>query len=126
MATDWRSLCTGPRLALEGEYVTVTFDGGRTHRVHVTETPDTYELHAIVARAAALGDQRGRPLPVRIWEHNRAAQLVNFRIDTRSGVCATGWVAKAGLTAEEFQLVLRRVAAESDRLEFILTGKDVE
>lgn len=126
MATDWRSLCTGSRLEFEGDDVTVVFDGGRKHRVRVTETPDTYQLHAIVARAAALWEQRERPLPVRIWEHNRAAQLVSFRIDTRGRVCAEGWVAKAGLTAEEFQLVLRRVAAESDRLEFILTGKDVE
>jgi hypothetical protein len=126
MTTDWRSLCAGPRLEFDGDHVVVTFDGGRKHRVRVSETADTYELHAIVARAAAIWEQRDRPLPVRIWEHNRAAQLVGFRVDTRGRVCAEGWVAKAGLTAEEFQLVLRRVAAESDRLEFILTGKDIE
>jgi hypothetical protein len=65
-------------------------------------------------------------LPLRVWRHNRAAQLVGFRIDTPGRVYAEGWVAKAGLTAEDFQFVLRRVAAESDRFEFILTGKDVE
>ena len=64
--------------------------------------------------------------PLRPWRYNRAAQLVNFRIDTRGRVCAEGWVPKAGLTAEEFQLVLRRVADESDRFEFMLTGKDIE
>ncbi len=126
MTTDWRSLCTSPRLEFAGDHVTVTFDGGRRHRVRVIETPDTFELHAIVARSSAIAEMRGQPLPVRVWAHNRAAQLVSFRVDTRGRVCAVGWVAKAGLTAEEFQLVLRRVAAESDRFEFLLTGKDVE
>jgi hypothetical protein len=126
MTTDWRSLCGGPRLEFADDYVTVTFEGGRRHRVRVTETADTFELHAIVARSSAIAEVHGQPLPVRVWGHNRAAQLVSFRVDTRGRVCAVGWVAKAGLTAEEFQLVLRRVAAESDRFEFLLTGKDVE
>lgn len=63
---------------------------------------------------------------LRLWRHNRAAQLVSFRIDTRGRVYAEGWIPKAGLTAQEFQLVLRRVAAESDRLEFLLTGRDMD
>ncbi len=62
-------------------------DGGRKHRIRVSETPDTYQLHAIVARAAAIGEQRDRPLPVRVWD-NRAAQLVSFRVDTHGRVCA--------------------------------------
>jgi hypothetical protein len=122
--SDWRSLCAGPRIQFDGEDVIVGFERGRQHRVRIRETTDLYEMHAIVARAASVGDVRD--LPLRIWLHNRGAQLVSFRIDTRGRVYAEGWVAKAGLTAEEFQIVLRRVAAESDRLEFLLTGKDIE
>jgi hypothetical protein len=109
---------------VEGEEVVVGFDNGRSHRVRIVETDTAFEMHAIVARAAAVRDIAD--LPLRIWRHNRAAQLVGFRIDTRGRVYAEGWVPKAGLTREEFQIVLRRVAAESDRFEFILTGKDVE
>lgn len=57
---------------------------------------------------------------------NRVAQLVSFRVDARGRVVASGWISKAGVTATEFLLVLRRVAVESDRLEFLLTGKDRE
>lgn len=124
MPTDWRSLCKGPRIIVEGEDVVVSFENGRTHRVRIVETDATFELHSIVARAAAVSAVPD--LPLRIWRHNRAAQLVGFRIDARGRVCASGWVPKAGLTREEFQMVLRRVAAESDRLEFLLTGSDVE
>ncbi len=124
MATEWHKLCRGARLDLDGEDVLVSFENGRKHRVRVREMEDVFELHAVVARAAAVRDVAD--LPIRIWRHNRAAQLVSFRIDARDRVYAEGWVPKAGVTAEEFQLVLRRVAAESDRLEFLLTGRDVE
>ena len=124
MSSSWRSLCAGPRIQFEGEDVLVSFENGRKHRVRLRETDATIEVHAIVARAAWVRDVAD--LPLRVWLHNRAAQLVSFRIDTRGRLYAEGWVPKAGLTAEELQHVVHRVAAESDRLEFILTGKDAE
>jgi hypothetical protein len=122
--SDWRSLCRGKRIKLEGDDAIVHFENGRSHRVRVHETTATFEIHAVVARAAAVRDVPD--LPLRVWCQNRAAQLVSFRIDARGRVYAEGWVPKAGLTAEEFQLVMRRVAAESDRFEFLLTGRDLE
>jgi hypothetical protein len=124
MPTSWRTLCTGPRIRFEGDDVVVSFENGRKHRLRIRETETAFEVHAVVARAAAVKDVT--ELPLRVWRRNRAAQLVSFRIDTRGRVYAEGWVPKAGITAEEFELVVRRVAAESDRFEFILTGKDVE
>ena len=62
----------------------------------------------------------------RIWKRNRATQLVGFRIDDRSRLVAEAWVLKIGVTPEEFQLYVRTVAKESDRFEFLLTGRDVE
>jgi hypothetical protein len=124
MRTDWRSLARGPDATLDSNGVTVRFPSGRTHHVRVTETDDTFELTAIVARAAAINDVRD--LAIRIWRHNRAAQLVSFRLDAGGRIIGACWVPKAGVSAEEFQLVLRRVASESDRLEFLLTGRDIE
>lgn len=124
MATDWRSMCDEKCLLVDGDDITVKFDNERSHRVTVVETHETLEVHAIVARAAAIRDLPD--LAPRIWRHNRAAQLVSFRLDNRSRIAAQGWLPKAGLTPEEFRLVVHRVAAESDRLEFILTGRDVE
>jgi hypothetical protein len=124
MATklNWRTLCRGMRTTVDGDDVAVFFDNGRSHRVSLQETTDAVELEAIVAGAAAVRDVPD--LPLRIWQHNHAAQLVSFRIDERGRVRARGWIPKAGLTQEEFQLMLRRVANESDRLEFLLTGRD--
>jgi hypothetical protein len=124
MAPDWRSLCAGPRIEFDGDDVIVGLENGRTHRVRIRETELAFEMHTIVAKAAKIRDIL--ELPLRIWERNRATQLVGFRKNSRGHVCAEGWVAKAGLTAEEFQFVLHRVAVESDRFEFILTGRDVE
>jgi hypothetical protein len=121
---DWRSLCAHPHLRFDGDEVIVVFENGREHRVRVRETDDVFEVHAVVARAGVVA--RIPDLPFRVWLHNRNTQLVSFRIDNRGRVYSEGWIPKAGVTAEEFQLVLRRVAAESDRLEFVLTGKDLE
>ena len=123
MAPEWRSMC-GAHMTVENDDIIVEFDSGRQHRVRVVEKDDTLELHAMVAKPGAVADVRD--LPQRLWLHNRSAQLVSFRRDTRGRVVAHGWLPKAGLTAEEFGLVLRRLAAEADRLEFLLTGRDVE
>lgn len=125
MASNWRSLCAGSRIRVEGDDAIVEFENKRSHRVRVREAEDCFEFEAIVARAAAVRDiEEG--LPARVWCHNRSAQLVSFLIDTKGRVCARGWVPKVGIAPEEFQTVLRRVASESDRLEFLLTGKDLE
>ena len=124
MGNSWRSLCSGSQFELDGDDVVVRFENGRSHRARVKECDDVIEIHALVARAAAVNDVAD--LPLRLWLRNRSTQLVSFRIDSRGRVCAEGWVPKPGLTAEELQYVLHHVAAESDRLEFILTGKDVD
>lgn len=124
MAAEWRRYCAASLLEVEGDTVIVRFDGGRSHRVEVREADDTLEFHAVVACSAALKDVA--ELPIRIWRYNRASQLVSLRIDRHGRVCANGWVPRSGLTADEFLTVLHRVAAESDRLEFIWTGLDDE
>ncbi|WP_342375211.1 hypothetical protein NVS55_28445 [Myxococcus stipitatus] len=124
MGSDWRALCRGSRVTIDGDELIVDFENQRSHRVRVRETDEVIEFHAVVARSAAVRDISD--LPLRLWRYNRASQLVSFRLDTRGRVYAEGWVPKAGLTAEEFQLTLRHVAAESDRLEYLLTGRDTE
>lgn len=124
MKVNWRAFCQGQRFSIDENTVTVNFDNDRHHRVCIEEADDMIELHALVAKAAVAKEVTD--LPLRIWRHNRASQLVGFRQDLRGAVWAKGWVAKAGVTKEEFLAVLRRVAAESDRFEFLLTGRDVE
>lgn len=106
MSADWRTLCRGPRVELDGDSVLVRFESGRRHRVQVLETEDAFELHSIIARSST--GRSVRDLSLWLWRLNRAAQLVSFRIDARGRVVASGWIPKAGVTASEFLLVLRR------------------
>lgn len=122
MASEWQWMCKGRNFEVEDESVNVRFESGRTHSVQVKATEDGFEFQAIVARARMIEDPA--KLQIQIWMCNRTAQLVGFRLDGRGRVVASGWVPKAGASAEEFQRVLHRVAAESDRLEFLLTGRD--
>ncbi len=124
MAGSWEKLCRAKDLRINGSRIEVRIAEERAHRVTVADVGEAYELKAIVVRRDVLKSLRD--LPTRIWIQNRATQLVGFRIDLQSRLVAESWVPKAGLTAEEFQLYVRTVAAESDRFEFVLTGKDVE
>jgi hypothetical protein len=50
---------------------------------------------------------------------------VGFRFDHRDRLIGECILPLAGLDAEEFALCARAVAAECDRYEYLLTGKDV-
>jgi hypothetical protein len=63
---------------------------------------------------------------VRAWVRNRSVMLVGFRVDERGRMVGESWVPKPGLTAAEFQFILRHLATESDRFEFQLSGQDHE
>jgi len=123
MAAEWRRFCRGREFSVSVNDVVVDLQDGRRHRVTVDDMDDSYRLTAVVAGAAvaiAIED-----LPVRTWQRNRGTELVGFRKDKRGRLIGESWVPKAGLSAAEFQLYIHTVAAECDRYEFELTGKDV-
>ena len=124
MAAEWSHLCMAPDLKCDAHHVDVTFGDGRGHRVNVEQQADAFVLSAIVVRQSKVALQSD--LPVQAWLRNRAVALVGFRIDKRGRLVGEAWMPKIGLTAEEFQLVVRNVAVECDRFEYVLTGRDVE
>ena len=124
MSAEWEVLCRGADFLVEAPLVHVQLGDQRRHRVTVEEHGSEYLLSAIVVRRSVVGSDPG--LALEAWLRNRTTRLVGFRIDTRGRLIGEAWVPKAGLTAEEFQLVARTVAAECDRFEYALTGRDVE
>lgn len=124
MAAEWAKLCRADDLSVHGDAVDVTLPDGRRHNVSVRDGGKTYELCSIVARAAALREIDN--IPLQAWQRNRSSQLVGFRVDKRERLIGEAWIPKVGLTAEEFQIYVRRVAAECDRFEYLLTGADRE
>ena len=109
MAAEWVKLARSDGFSIEGEAIDVKLADGRHHSVTVRDAGPTYELHSIVARPSGLRDLAD--VPLQSWRRNRSAQLVGFRVDQRGRLVGEAWAPKVGLTAEEFQIYVRRVAA---------------
>jgi len=124
MAAEWVRLCRRTSFVVDEPHVDVQLDDGRRHRLRIEEAPETYHVVGLVARQRVVASVPD--VPVQAWLRNRATTLVGFRIDRQGRLIAESWVPKPGLTADEFQLYLRHVAAECDRFEYVLTGSDVE
>jgi hypothetical protein len=125
MAADWVRFCgRAGDLAVSDPYVDVMFGDGRRHRVTVKDDGDSYLISGYVARQALVTSVPD--LPAWAWTRNRVTQLVGFRIDRRLRLVGEAWLPKEGITREEFQLFLRRVAYECDRFEYLLSGRDAE
>lgn len=125
MAVEWTKYCAAADLSvIDGSHIDVAFHDNRRHRLTVIEDEKGYTLRAIVVRqriVTAMVD-----LPIHIWLRNRSTDLVGFHIDNRGRLVGESWIPKIGVTREEFQLYVRKVAIECDRLEFLLTGQDAE
>lgn len=124
MPADWTKLCRDKTFAVDDAGVTVTLADQRQHRIEVRDAGDAYELLGIVARAAEV--RKHPDLPLHAWRRNCTSQLVGFRVDRRQRLVGEAWVPKAGLTAAELKLYVQHLAAACDRLEFLLTGADLE
>ena len=124
MNSDWRSLLVGEGLAIEEHFVIVTLRKGRHQRVRVSDEDESFALCAVAVRCSTNCERTQNAL--RAWDRNRANRLVGFRVDKRDRLIGEQRVPKVGLTADEFQFILRHFAAECDRLEFSMTGSDSE
>src|SRR5262245_9214374 len=68
--TDWQEFCRNAEgVTIDRDGIEVVTPNERHHRVRIRETPDTYELTAVVSRPAALRDVPDAPL--RAWRRNR-------------------------------------------------------
>ncbi|HOY73866.1 MAG TPA: hypothetical protein PK749_01765 [Deltaproteobacteria bacterium] len=123
--SEWARMCQGAEsIAIDEKGVMVELSNGRRHRILVRDQGDSYEFTAVVARPKAL--EKINDISLQAWKRNRAAQLVGFRIDSRGRLVGESWVPKTGLDADEFCLYIRRIAAECDHFEYVLTGQDRE
>ena len=125
MTIEWKAWCRAQDdLTVRSDEVTVTLPGQRAHRVTIAHVDGGLVLTARVCTGATVSSLEEPELLV--WERNRVAQLVGFRIDKHDVLLGESWVPEAGLTAEELVFYVRHLAAESDRFEALLTGRDVE
>jgi Putative bacterial sensory transduction regulator len=124
MRSEWERYCRAPDLNFDGAGILVLFASGRAQRVEITVNDDAYVLRSVVAKQSIVS--RDPEPTLRTWLRNQQVSLVGFRIDERGRIVGESILLKAGLTAEEFQVVLRTVAVECDRFEYQLTWHDSE
>lgn len=99
-------------------------DTGRRHVVRLQAVADGVRFEATVATARTLENMDEDPARW-AWRRNRASSLVGFRVDQKR-LIAEAVAPAVGLTGAEFIVYLRAVAAEADRMELVLTGRDVQ
>jgi hypothetical protein len=130
MATEldgWLKALDRRQFEVVGTSVTCWFgerDSGRKHVVRLQIVPDGVRFEATVATARTLENMDEDPARW-AWRRNRASSLVGFRVDGKRLV-AEAVAPAVGLTGAEFLVYLRAVAAEADRMELVLTGRDVQ
>jgi hypothetical protein len=119
--TPWRQLCRdADGVTIEDDTIVVALAGERLHRIEIRDVGDAYELTSNVARAAVLNTIP--EVELRVWRRNRSAQLVGFLVDRRGRLIGEAWLPKVGLRRSEFLLRVRRLAAECDVFEYLLSG----
>jgi hypothetical protein len=124
---DWVGYCEAIDFSVDPRKEVIQVEFSRTardQRVSVAQEQHAYQLTSIVARRRLVQTQED--IAQRIWRLNRGSNLVGFYIDRRGRLVGQSWIPKAGLQEREFQLYVRTMAAEADRLEFVLTGVDRE
>ena len=121
---SWKKLAKAKDIVIEPEGILVKFSDGRSHRVMVIEQPDDWCLRCLIVRQASLTFDPQPLLAAAI--RNRQLRLCGLSVDKKGRLFGQCMVPKAGLDADEFQLCARHLAAECDRLEYLLTGRDRE
>jgi hypothetical protein len=96
----------------------------RKHVVRVQPLEDAVRLEATIASARVLEGMVDDPARW-AWRRNRSSTLVGFRIHQKRLV-AEAVAPACGLTEAEFLVYLTAVAREADRMELVLTGRDVQ
>jgi hypothetical protein len=96
----------------------------RKHVVRLQTMEDAIRFEATVASARVLEGMADDPSRW-AWRRNRSSTLVGFRIHQKRLV-AEAVAPACGLTQAEFLVYLTAVATEADRMELVLTGKDVQ
>lgn len=121
---SWESLARARDIEIDSKGTLVRFSDGRSHHVTVIEHPDHFLLRGLVVREAATKFNPEPMLAAAI--RNRQSRLYGLSVDEKGSLWGQCTVPRAGLNTSEFQLLIRYLAAECDRLEYLLTGRDRE
>lgn len=104
----------------------IGFDNGRKQRVVIEQHDDRYVLISVVIGRARVEEIGRTHLLPKLWQRNRETNVVAFDIDKRGRLIGMVEQIAETLDAEELAIYAKWLASECDRLEYILSGKDLE
>jgi hypothetical protein len=116
------------RWTRRGAEIDVELYSGRHQRVMLGTYDDLYTFRSVAARASLVtaNDRRWRELALLAWRKNALSELVGFGFDDDHNLIGIIEQPRATLDPEELVTYVQAVARECDRLEYALTGQDVE
>lgn len=105
------------------DVINIKISDERSHVVNINETDE----HLIAVGKIASRSKVESNVDIEwIWHRNRHAMFVSYCLDKAGCLIGEIWIPKIGLEKDEFQLLVRILAQECDRLEYLITGKDCE
>lgn len=122
---------SGGLFTVEDERIVIDVGGGRRQTVAVETEGERIRFRSVVARGGDLLDEHGARrseadlLPT-LWQQNAQCDTVSFSLDRYGRVVGYAEAFLPTLDPEEAQFYILRLAEACDRLEFVLTGRDVE
>ncbi len=102
--------------------------GDRRHRVRFQRQDGMYVFYAIVVGADFVTRdlKKWNELAHRVWRRNAIRQIVSFSFDEQDRLIGVIKQPITTLDTVELRFHIETLARECDRLEYVLTGEDVE
>ena len=121
---DWK-LAPDHSAAIDGSTITVRLPGNRSQRVRVEVSSERYLFTSTVLGSTRASRFSTLNLAHLVFNANQHTDVVAFSIDGRGRFVGSVEQPVATLDREELRTYLLLLARECDRLEFLLTGRDV-
>lgn len=112
---------------IEGDTIVVgVLASGRKQRIRARREGSCYVFWTVVlgSNAASRTARRRRGLTLQAWVRNAETELVNFTFDGQGRLVGEIRHPREHLDAAELEIYVRILAAEGDRFEYVLTGRD--
>jgi hypothetical protein len=100
----------------------------RYHRIQIVKEADDYWFTAVVllAKNVTRTTRRWNELARLVWQRNAEREVVAFGFDDNDRLVGSVRHPARFLDEEEVEFYIRCLAIECDRLEYLLTGLDVQ
>jgi len=102
----------------------VEFLDGRQQRVFIDQKSKYYKIWSIVLHRSKVEGYGEVNLIQYVWNKNRQTDVVDFYIDKKGRMVGSILQLAETIDYDELVFYIHILAKESDRLEFLLSGKD--